>query len=486
MKLARKLTLALALAICALMAVYATWEISQEVTLFDADMKRTARMGRVLASVVEQTWGTEGEEAARRLIAKANHATPIELRLVTLDELAPRLQSELLEQLRHGEKVCFTRDNPDGTTSRYKLVPLHLADDRRWALELVESLRERQTYIRTSETRIVVVAVTLVAASTAVVMLFGFWFVGRPIRQLRDRARAIGSGHYEGRLTVRQRDEIGELAEEINAMSARIAEAQTKLAAETDARIASIEMVRHTDRLTTVGRLAAGIAHELGTPLNVIAGRAKMIAADAPEGAESRENARIIMEQSERMAAIIRQLLDFSRRQGPKLETTNLADVAARTIDLLRSFAQKRGVVLDLEASAGPVLVHGDPSQLQQVLTNVVMNGIQAMPDGGRVAVTIARRDAHPPGTEAPRAPYACVTVEDQGRGIPAENIPRIFEPFFTTKGVGEGTGLGLSVAYGIVQEHGGWIEVESRVGRGARFAIFLPVGEPGTVRVAS
>ena len=202
---------------------------------------------------------------------------------------------------------------------------------------------------------------------------------------------------------------------------------------------------------------------------------------------QSAEYARIIQEQATRMTAVIRQLLDFSRRQGPKPGLCNLRTLASRTIDLLAPLAEKQGVTIELKSPEGLLPVRVDPSQIQQALANIVMNGIQAMPGGGRLLVSIEPAEAHRPSDASGRTgQYLRVTVEDQGRGIGAEALPHIFEPFFTTKDVGEGTGLGLSVAHGIVTDHGGWIDVESEPGRGTRVAIFLASAEPGTAEVAS
>jgi signal transduction histidine kinase len=192
----------------------------------------------------------------------------------------------------------------------------------------------------------------------------------------------------------------------------------------------------------------------------------------------------VILEQANRMTTLIRQLLDFSRRQGPRFGLTSLRAIGTRAVDLLGSFARKRDVTLELQALTDPLLVAADEHQIQQVLTNIIMNGIQATPGGGRVTVTVETRETPArDGTAAVTEPWVCVVVQDSGVGITPDDLPRIFEPFFTTKGVGEGTGLGLSVAYGIVHEHGGRIDVESELGRGSRFSVLLPLAGEATRR---
>jgi signal transduction histidine kinase len=321
-------------------------------------------------------------------------------------------------------------------------------------------------------------AIALVSGLIAI--LLGTRFVGRPLKQVRDKARRLGAGDFAGRLDLRQHDEIGELAEEMNVLGDRLADATRRLAEEHEAKIDALEQLRHTDRLATVGQLASGIAHELGTPLSVVSARAAMMASDAAAEGESKANARVIVEQAGRMTDIIRQLLDFARRRGAQMTVTDLRRIVERTLDLLSTVARTRHVTLALEAPAEPMLARIDQGQIQQALTNVILNGIQAMPRGGRLTISVGVQRARPPAERGGvESEYLCVTVADEGDGIPAESLPRIFEPFYTTKDVGEGTGLGLSVAYGIVTEHGGWIEVESTPGAGSRFRILLP---PATV----
>jgi len=284
-------------------------------------------------------------------------------------------------------------------------------------------------------------------------------------RGLRRRRNA-GAGDFFRPLTLPQKDGLGELAREIN----------RKLAEESEAKLAALEQLRHAERLATVEHLAAGIAHQLGTPLSVVSGRAELIVDNDLSRGDIVHNARIILEQADRMTAIIRQLLDFSRHRGGQRTDVDLRQVVTSTLDLVSGVAAKAHVEILCETGDEPVAVYVHQNQIQQALLNIIMNGIQAMPSGGRLRVKVGSRHVQPPlRVSGVAGEYQCVTIEDEGVGISADHLPQLFEPFFTTKQVGEGTGLGLPVAYGIVDEHGGWIAVDSVAGRGSCFSILLP-----------
>jgi signal transduction histidine kinase len=165
------------------------------------------------------------------------------------------------------------------------------------------------------------------------------------------------------------------------------------------------------------------------------------------------------------MTAIIRHLIDFGREGGRGRALVDLAELATRTARLLAPTASKRSCRLVVENSAGPVRVHVNSSEMDQVLTNLILNAVQAMPSGGVVRI-VTRREAE----------LGCVVVTDEGVGIAEADLSRVFDPFFTTRGVGEGTGLGLSVSYGIVNDHGGHIDVRSDREQGTSFAVRLPL----------
>jgi len=310
-----------------------------------------------------------------------------------------------------------------------------------------------------------------VIVAAALALLLGVLFIGRPISRLAAKARRVGTGDLSGPLDLHQRDELGELASEINLMCERLSD-------ERGARESATEQLRHADRLTTVGKLASGIAHELGTPLNVVSGRARLIRDREVDGNEAIESARIVAEQADRMTALIRQLLDFARPRALQKAPVNITSLAARVAELVQTIAKKTQVAVTVPDHDDTFVVEADDGQLHQVVTNLVVNAIHAMPDGGTVTIGAGIVDhTPPPHVERTDTRWLALAIRDTGTGMDDETKRRIFEPFFTTKQVGDGTGLGLSVSWGIVREHGGWIDVASSPGNGSTFTVYLPVG---------
>jgi signal transduction histidine kinase len=356
--------------------------------------------------------------------------------------------------------------------------PISHAGEVRAALVMRESLASRDAYIKTSIRNTALTTLALAGLCSLLTLFLGISLVGRPVRALAEQARRIGQGELGYRVSIRKRDEIGELAEEMNAMCERLEQSQKRLEQESRARIRALEQLRHADRLTTLGKLASGVAHELGTPLNVVLGRAKMIRTRELNREATSENARIISEQAERMTAIIRELLDFARARGPKKTRVDLGSLASRTARLLAPLAAKRDVTIEVDATRELPSLEVDPSQIQQVLTNLVLNAAQVSPADSGIRVEVGLEARSPPAdVGGDSSDVLTISVADRGTGIDAAVLPHVFEPFFTTKEPGEGTGLGLSVAYGIVREHGGWIDVETTLGHGSRFVVCLPIG---------
>ncbi len=491
MRLTYKLTLALASAILVVLGIDGLIRVQHKAGLFEVNLRRDAQVqGRTIAHAAARIWQTAGESQARDLVEDANErVSDAAVRWVWLDaqdgsSRGPAVPRQLIGPLRPGHARSVRWRAPDAAAeSLYTYHPIRIPLPDR-AIEIRESLEAERAYARQTIMTGVVTTGVLVALCAALAMIMGAVFVGRPVRRLVEQARRVGQGDLSSRLDLTQRDEIGELALEMNTMCDRLAETRVRLDAETTARISAIEQLRHADRLTTVGKLAAGLAHEIGTPLNVILGHAQLTIDHHPPGSSAHENALIVTHQAERVASIIRQLLDFARQRSPRPTHHDLAALVRETTGLLATLAHKRGVSLEVEGTGGGVWALVDPAQMQQALTNLVVNGIQAMPEGGQLRLTLSRQTVEPPPDHGgPAGPYLCLEVADRGAGIDPDHLPRVFEPFFTTKGVGEGTGLGLSVSYGIVREHGGWIGVQSEPGLGSRFSIFLPAAA-GEARV--
>lgn len=479
MKLASKLIAAVTVIVLLVLTGNAWFSVMRESDLFQSDMRRDHRTtGRAIASAVSTIADEVGDDRAAELVQRASMAeTDVRLSLAWLDaapgsKFAPPRSPDFSEALARDQEVLGDVRGEEIVS----FVPFRTASGRRGAIRLTESRFEEERYLRATVIRASLVALVMTLACAVVVSMIAVRFIARPLHKLVTQARRVGGGDFSMRLSPMEHDEMGVLGREMDTMCDKLDEAQDRVAAETANRIATLEQLRHADRLTTVGKLASGVAHELGTPLNVVHGRAKLILEEPTHQSDVVKSARIIAEQAERMTKIIRQMLDFSRRRGPHKERVDVAELCTRTGALLEPMAKKSSVTFAIERDA-EAAVEADAAAIQQVLTNLFVNAIQAMPEGGALSIRVAHEHrAPPPDVGGAAADYVCVHVDDTGKGIPAELLDHIFEPFFTTKDVGEGTGLGLSVSYGIVQDHGGFIEVESRVGEGSKFAVYLPV----------
>ena len=485
MRLVRRLTLYLLLAVGVVFVVDTVVSVHSHLALFDEDSRHDERLlGDAVARAVERVWAEGGAQEAIDLVkAMDESAADVKVRLVYLDAesgdpFAPEAQKPALESVRRDRALTHIREDKGDEPYLFTYVPLDVPTERPAALEVTESLAHERAYALARVRDTLLTGALAVLACGAVAWVVGTRVVGQPVGALVEKARRIGSGDFSGPLSLHQRDELSQLASEMNSMAAALDAAAQKVAAESAARVRALEQLRHADRLTTVGKLASGLAHELGTPLNVVAGRAKMIATEELETHEEQiESARIVMEQAERMTHIVRQLLDFARRRPTEKRSSDLGALARQTVSLLEPLATKRGVTLHCVEPEVPVLAAVDTAQIQQALTNLVVNAIQASDRERSVTLSVSTCEEAP---ETPRGvtspgPFAVLEVRDEGLGIPAAHLPEVFDPFFTTKPVGEGTGLGLSVAHGIAEEHGGWIDVESAPHRGSCFRIWLP-----------
>jgi len=458
MRLAAKFTIALVSALALVLAVQG-WLHYQDVAALHEEETRDdlSILARAIGHATSALWSSAGEREARAYVQKANERRASTTITIVDDSHG---DADDAPTKRGDELVVTTPVMVDG--ARVARIELRRS--------LLRASEYRQDVVKTQITTTAVLA--LVAAATS--LLLGVLLIGRPVETLIEHARRVARGELETSLVLHQRDEIGNVARELNRMTEALAATRRQLREQRRASAALQEQLRHSDRLSTVGRVASGIAHELGTPLNVVAGRAAMIASETDD-AELVEHATIIRQQAQRMTGIIRELLDFSRRRDLQRSDTRIAEVIDQAITLLDPIAENRGVTIAVE-DTGDMTASIDVNKTLQVLTNLMMNAVQAMPEGGAMHIGAQTVEVDAPKNDhAEPGEYIALTIRDEGVGIPAETLEQVFKPFFTTKKEGRGTGLGLYVCQGIVREQAGWIDVESEVGVGSTFTVYLP-----------
>lgn len=481
MKLGFKLAGILISVIVFLVIIDGYLSVQREFEHFNETMHQDAiLLGDVLRVVLPELWKNEGEDSVIQLIDRLNKAEhKIKISWVWLDETGGKSHRTTIPMNKLGpvkQGHVFSLKNKElGFLFTY--IPISVPSPRPGAVELAESLRISSDYLYGTVLRIIILSLLLIFIGILVVIFISNLFIVKPVKQLVGKTKAISLGDLSSDVELRSKDELTQVASALNSMCHQLELAQEKIAKETGEKIVALEQLRHSERLATVGRLSSGIAHELGTPLNVVMGRAKSIATEKLNHDEIVTYSTIIREQTERMINIIKQLLVFARRGKTKKTLTQMAYVIQQVIEILTPIARKARVTLSNKTSQDLPSITVDQSQIQQVLINVIMNGIQSMSDGGQLTVeTNVKSGAPPDRVEGQSSNFLAISIRDQGSGIDDENLDHVFEPFFTTKDIGEGTGLGLSIAHGIIADHGGWIEVSSEKHVGSCFKIFLPV----------
>jgi two-component system NtrC family sensor kinase len=346
-------------------------------------------------------------------------------------------------------------------------APLRDVDDRIVGILYVGVLeRKFRDLLRQSAT--VFGAVTLAGLAAAALAAYRLAHgIARPVQRLADVSKAVAHGDFSQALPVRSHDEIGSLTHSFNVMARSLKERDDLLKERTR------QQLTRSERLASIGRLAAGVAHEINNPLTGVLTFAHMLRKSVADGSQERKDLETIIEATMRCREIVRGLLNFSRQNEPHKELSDLNQVLQRALNLTRNQAALHRIDVreELNGALPPVVI--DPHQIQEVAVNVIVNAIDAMPDGGRL--TVRSRTGQWNGGRSLE-----FEISDTGLGIPPENLDRIFDPFFTTKPPGRGTGLGLAVSYGIIAEHGGRIDVESTMGAGTTVTVRLPAPEPG------
>ncbi|MBC8017777.1 MAG: cache domain-containing protein [Verrucomicrobia bacterium] len=299
--------------------------------------------------------------------------------------------------------------------------------------------------------------------------------LARPVRALAEGARRIAAGEHIEPIAVSTHDEIGLLADEFNTMNRevnslkntleqKVVERTTQLEEKNQQLLATQKELAKAERLSGLGLLAAGVAHEINNPLAVIRGNAELLQDEIPAPSEEREEVEAIMVEVGRIERIVNNLRVFSRSGLKRITTFSLGGLLDEILDQVGHQIALEPFRIERAYWGRDVAIEGDKDQIRQVFTNLIVNGLQAMDEGGVLMLDLSRDET---------GKLVSVTVADSGRGIMPEHLEKLFTPFFTTKP--RGTGLGLAVSYGIVKDHGGEIRVSGQQGEGAVFTVILP-----------
>jgi signal transduction histidine kinase len=305
--------------------------------------------------------------------------------------------------------------------------------------------------------------ILIVAAAGAVAICFVtlsvlLVLIERPLAELKKVITHVRGGDLDARVKFAKRtDDVGQLGRQFNEMVQQLAENREEIE-----RLHQIEMAR-AEHLATIGELAAGLAHELRNPLAGIAGVVEVMGRELPQHSSSRAVLPEVQGEIHHIQSILNDLLAYARPRPPEFHPADLNTTIEQAVFLARQQVRTKPIEILFEPQKKlPHVVH-DPVQFQQVILNLLLNGIQAIPNQGKIEVTLRREGE-----------FAVVRIKDTGKGISQDSLPKIFKPFFTTRK--EGTGLGLPLAKGIVEAHRGRIQVTSEPGQGAQFDVWLPI----------
>jgi signal transduction histidine kinase len=334
--------------------------------------------------------------------------------------------------------------------------------------------------------------VMVFAIGTVAMIVVGYLIsqsIANPILKLRSLTQAVAAGDLDQTSGLERSDEIGELAGAFDTMTLKLRERTAEAArlyeeaiqrnqelAETNERLRTTQLqLIQSEKLAAIGQLTAGIVHDVKNPLTVIKGVAELLLYEDHLNAEIKSELSLIRESALKANNIVSDLLKFSRQSKPEMGEQDMRETVEAALRLTAYPIRKAHVQVIKDLPDHAVIMTYDVQQIEQVLVNIISNAVQAMPGGGTLRVNLSQSND-----------VAAIAIQDSGTGISPEHQTRIFDPFFTTKSEGEGTGLGLSVSYGIISNHSGRINVQSEVGQGSTFTIILPMRHPELVETQS
>ncbi|MDP1667318.1 MAG: ATP-binding protein [Methylobacter sp.] len=385
------------------------------------------------------------------------------------------------------DQFFYPEETPEYIT---RLLPLqNTKGERLGVLVFVRALHEMRRDLDVTRRNLAISTLTFIVIAAPLCTLICLIYIGWPLQRLTDGMKQIRDGNFSPlplipkghkfRLSrqaaqlsfIKHQDEIGVLLKTFNTMAAELATARQNLKEEAQSRSQVQAALQEADKLITIGQLSAGLAHEIGSPLQVLKGRAEYLMLCASQPEEIIRHARILASQTERITRIVQQLLKFTQRRPPRFTRIDLRDPVNAVLNLLEYEAYKKQVELSYEAATDLPPILADSDGIQQIVLNLVTNALAATGAGGRIVVAVEPYPARSETIEAIQ-----LTVRDDGYGMSEETLKHLFDPFFTTRQEQGGVGLGLAAARSIVIAHRGSIKAESALGQGSTFTIILPM----------
>jgi two-component system NtrC family sensor kinase len=359
-------------------------------------------------------------------------------------------------------KIVLDGQHYFGVAGRFE----SLGGDKTLGYVLLSSYERSFLTLQTTQQVLLEVSLCLILLGAAIVWLL-INKVTQPLRELRDSAEAVSRGDFTRRVTVRSRDECGELATVFNQMTENIQQSRAQIEQTVETLKGTQAQLIQSEKLSAVGEFVAGVAHELNNPLAAVMGFAEILK-NTDEDTKNRRYLDMIFKSAQRCQKIVQSLLSFARHHQPERKPVSVNKLIETVLEIVSYPLRTSNIKVVTQFDPNLPVVLADGHQIQQVVLNIINNAHQAIEmhqPHGRIKITTAICE-----------PNVSITIQDNGPGIPKENLRRIFDPFFTTKEVGKGTGLGLSLCYGLIKEHGGNITPISRPGEGAMFIIELPI----------
>lgn len=480
-RIGRRLVLVLLLAMAPVVAIYTYWSAQWTSSNYLADLKRETRattraLAPVVAGYIQRGQWSQVHEMLQRMSADGTEGAVLqsngELWYAVSD-----LPHSLIVAAAHGAVGTDGFDFEESVGDRYwfcRIVPLnggklvgYLLVAQDWS-DIDEDVRQRILPP-------VGAALLVTALIAALIPLLVSRYVSKPLAELSLRVLRFSGGEELGKTSAH--DEVELLSEEFQRLDQRLTKAHEDLLERHRYELELDRRLQRADRLATIGTLASGLAHEIGTPMSVIRSRAELLLEGDTSPAKTREGLEIILTQIERISRIVWMLLDYARGRESQRAEHDVRTIIEHVMKLVETEAKRRRVRLVVEPSPTPLTVECDAAQLQQVFINLVVNAFDAMASSGgilRVSSAIEQKDN---GT-----PILKVTFEDTGAGVPPQLQEHLFDPFFTTKPPGKGTGMGLSVSQTIIHDHNGEISFDSGPS-GSRFYVRIPMIEAGAAR---